>query len=86
MNKKSMMKKSLVTGLTFIMVLGGSTAALAHGNNKDQILDKSSKENSIQQNSSKNSASVLLLGFPAESRAPSRNSSVDYSSRNHHIN
>ncbi|RED52956.1 S-layer homology domain-containing protein [Cohnella lupini] len=49
MNKTSILKKSIFTGLTFAMVLGGSAAAFANVNDKDK-------------NKTENAASVRLLG------------------------
>src|SRR5665647_2338665 len=50
----TIMKKFLITGLTFAMVLGGSTAAFANGNDNDNDKDhgKSSKEKSSHEDSS----------------------------------
>ncbi|QGQ97890.1 S-layer homology domain-containing protein [Paenibacillus psychroresistens] len=55
MNKTNMMKKFMITGLTFAMVLGGSTAAFAHGNDKDKDKgnEKASKEKSSHEDSAK---------------------------------
>ena len=45
MKKASMVKKSMITGMALAMVIGGSTAAFAHGIEKDKAQDKSGKKN-----------------------------------------
>lgn len=65
MNQTSSMRKIMITGLTFAMVLGGSTAAFAHGNDKDKDKghEKSSKDKSSQHSKSKNSNSKFKFSF-----------------------
>jgi hypothetical protein len=48
MNTTSAMKKIMITGLTFAMVLGGSTAAFAHGNDKDNNHENKSEHKSAK--------------------------------------
>lgn len=52
MNNSSM-KKIMITGLTFAMVLGGSTAAFANGDVKDKDQEKDSRDKSSQHSNSK---------------------------------
>jgi hypothetical protein len=57
MNTQSIFKKMMITGLTFAMVLGGSTAAFAkngNGNNDDNGKGKNEKQSQNQKNSKKN--------------------------------
>lgn len=63
MSKTSIMKKMMITGLTFAMVLGGSTAAFANGNHEDNDHGKSSKEKSSHEDSSHKSSGKVKGSF-----------------------
>lgn len=50
MNKQPIFKKLMIMGLTLSMVLGGSSAALAHGNEKEQKQEQEQKQKQGKQN------------------------------------
>jgi hypothetical protein len=77
MNKTSIFKKFMILGLTFAMVLGGSTAAFAKGNNNDDDKDNAKKEKSSHEDKS----SVKVKGNLKLSFDDIKGADVDWSAK-----
>jgi hypothetical protein len=83
MNKMSIMKKFMITGLTFAMVLGGSTAAFAkgdHNNNDDGDNEHGNKEKSSHEDKSDKSF-VKVKGHIKYSFDDIQGSDVEWSAK-----